>query len=418
MRTAVRYFLLILVPLAATLVNAGCTPFRRSIDSAFRYEDPTLRAAAEPDDGDVQLASFEDDLLIAKKKDDRFNLNKSVKELTGHGADRKVAQQYYRAGDMKYREAIAADEKRRGKLFDEAAQLFEQSADRWPDSSLEQDSLFMAGESYFFADHYSDANKKYELLLKKYPNTKHLDKVEAKRFSIARYWLEYNKVKPQSFFSYNFTDERRPLRDTFGNSVRVFDKIRLDDPTGKLADDATLAAANAHFERGNFIRASEFYEDLRRTFPSSEHQFVAHFLGMKSKLESYQGPRYAGDALLDAEELLRQILRQFPRDAEQHREELQRAAREIHYRKAEREEQIARYYDQRGEYRAARMYYNTLASEYSDTKFGETALARLPEIGGKPDIPPQKLSWLVSIFPQRDTVKPLIATGETSTKLR
>jgi len=74
----------------------------------------------------------------------------------------------------------------------------------------------------------------------------------------------------------------------------VFDKIRIDDPTGKLSDDATLAAANAYFAQGDFEKADQFYTDLRKTFPSSEHQFTAHFLGLKAKLLCYSGPDYSG----------------------------------------------------------------------------------------------------------------------------
>ena len=38
----------------------------------------------------------------------------------------------------------------------------------------------------------------------------------------------------------------------------------------------------------------------------SEHQFRAHLLGLKSKLNSYQGPNYSGDALDQAGQLIDQ----------------------------------------------------------------------------------------------------------------
>ena len=45
-----------------------------------------------------------------------------------------------------------------------------------------------------------------------------------------------------------------------------------------------LAAANAYFAAADYFRADALYTDLRKAFPSSEHQFIAHFLGLKTKL--------------------------------------------------------------------------------------------------------------------------------------
>ena len=75
-------------------------------------------------------------------------------------------------------------------------------------------------------------------------------------------------------------NQQRPWRDRHGHALRIYDKIRVDDPTGRLADDATLAAANEHFANGKFQKADDYFTDLRTAYPTSEHQFSAHFLGM------------------------------------------------------------------------------------------------------------------------------------------
>ena len=56
------------------------------------------------------------------------------------------------------------------------------AAKGWPDSPLEQDALFQLGESYFFAERYPKANNAYEKLIRKYPNSPHLDKVITRQF--------------------------------------------------------------------------------------------------------------------------------------------------------------------------------------------------------------------------------------------
>ncbi len=340
-------------------------------------------------------------------------VSNSAKTLVGKGYSPEKARQRYIEAEGQYQQAIQAQGTDRKDRFLSAADAFKNAADRWPDSALEQDALYAAGESYFFADRYPKANDTYELLLKKYPNSKYLDTVEARRFSIGQYWLRLARTDPQSFWEFNWTDKSRPVRSSFGNAVRIFDRIRIDDPTGKLADDATLAAGNAYFEDGKYLDADNFYTDLRKTFPSSEHQFRAHMLGVKAKLESYQGPDYSGDPLDEAEKLIKQIHRQFPHEVAQEREYLTRAYAEVRKKKAEREWHMAQYRDRRGEYGAARFYYNQLARNYGDTPLAERARLRITEVANEPDVPPQRLSWLVSMFPDQDDLKPLMATADS-----
>jgi hypothetical protein len=71
-------------------------------------------------------------------------------------------------------------------------------------------------------------------------------------------------------------------------------------------------AANEYFQAGKYLRADEYYTDLRQAYPTSEHQFSAHFLGLKTKLMSYLGPNYSTNVLDDAEKLIKQMRRQFP----------------------------------------------------------------------------------------------------------
>lgn len=339
-------------------------------------------------------------------------IKNSAKTLVGKGYSPDKARERYVEAEGQYWQAVQTQGDERKAQFLSAAKSFKNAADRWPDSALEQDALYAAGEGYFFADRYPKANDTYELLLKKYPNSKYLDLVEARRFSIAQYWLGRHREDPQSFWEFNVTDKSRPVRSSFGNAVRIFDRIRIDDPTGKLADDATLAAGNAYFRAGKYMDADNFYSDLRKTFPSSEHQFRAHLLGIRAKLQSYQGPDYSGDPLDEAEKLITQARRQFPHEAAKERDHLDRAHAEVRRGKAEREWHMARYRDRRGEYGAARFYYSLLAKNYGDTPLAERARQRIAEVADKPDVPPQRFSWLTNMFPDQDDVKPLMATAD------
>ncbi len=77
-----------------------------------------------------------------------------------------------------------------------------------------------------------------------------------------------------------------------------------------------------------------------------------------------------------------------------------------------------RCHDLRQEYGAARYYYSELVKQYADTPFADTARERIEAMRGKPDQPPQRLSWLVKLFPETEPAKPMIVTFQSAIKKR
>lgn len=412
--------------LVMSVTGSGCATMQAERDAITRYErtrEELDRAArGELDRPDYAEAARKKKAPLELSDLAPENWTATFSKLVGREASPQQAETVYRAAQTQYDEAVQLRNQGNAVLatakFITAADGFTDAAEKWPKSTLEQNGLFFAGESYFFADYYVKAIDSYEKLLKEHPNSRHLDDVQKRRFAIAQFWLDtYNEERP-SFYEVNLTDESQPWQGMFTRSMKVFDRIRLDDPTGKLADDATLAMANAHFAEGQFIKADEYYTDLRKTFPSSEHQFTAHFVGLKSKLLCYQGSEYSGAVLDESEKLIDTIRRQFPIEAEREREYLVRAKAEVRFRKAEREWQMAEYFHRKAEFGAAKFYYAIILREYGDTSFAERTRERIVEIGGLPDVPAQRFEWLVDLFPREDKVRPLIATDKPKTKKR
>ncbi len=385
---------------AALAALGGCASLWTKPDDSLTSSSPLASSSRSVSDDDSPGLSWSDFSFE--------NLTKSSKKLVGRGENKEIARNLYREADDLFRQAMAADAKRRADIFELAAPKFAAAADRWPDSQLAMDALFMAGESAFFADQYPQANLYYEKLVKSFPNNRYLDQVDKRRFAIARFWLDSTRQDPEEFYYVNWFNKERPWRDARGHGLRVYDKIRIDDPTGKLADDATLAAANEHFSASKYYKADDYYTDLRKAYPTSEHQFLAHFLGIKAKLNSYLGPAYGGTALDETEKLIKQTRRQFPLEAEREREFLDKAYAEVRFRKAEQLMHLARFYDNRAEYRAAEHYYARITKEFEDTPLAARSQERIVAITGLPPKPEQQLPWLVALFPESDKVKPLL----------
>src|SRR5262245_39046437 len=85
-----------------------------------------------------------------------------------------------------------ADEKFLAKDYATAMSLYREAADLAPKSFTEEDALFMIGECYFFQDRYYYASDAYQRLLKKYNNTRHIDRVSSRLYAIATYWRDHD----------------------------------------------------------------------------------------------------------------------------------------------------------------------------------------------------------------------------------
>jgi len=232
-----------------------------------------------------------------------------------------------------------------------------------------------------------------------------------RRFAIAQYWLELDKTDHLAMLRPNITDRSRPRFDTFGGAVKLYDQIRLEDPAGKLADDATMAAAGAYFGEEIYNRADHFYADLRKNFPSSKHQFDAHLLGMKCKIKLYQGADYNGEPLEQAETLIKRMYLQFPDRAQQEHEALQTALKGIRAKKAERLWRFAEYYAFRKEYAGARYYYQEIVKQFPQSNLSEKARKELLALGDEPDRSPDRMTWLSDAFPKPQRKRGALLSG-------
>jgi outer membrane protein assembly factor BamD (BamD/ComL family) len=323
------------------------------------------------------------------------NIYKNVKKAAGYGPDEKIARAAKKEGEELYE----------AKKYAEAAAKFGTAADRWPDSPLEEDALFLKGESEFFADKYPAAHDTFGGLLKKYSNTRHLDTVSKREFAIGHYWEQLQDSNPKWPVTPNVTDQTRPLFDSFGYAVQAYERIRMNDPTGPLADDSLMALGGAYFRRGRFEDAAYNYDLLMKEYPNSEFQTQAHILALQAKMRVYQGSTYDITALKDAKKIADRALTQFGNKLGAEQERVVQARAQIIEELANRDLVLAQYYDNHGYYDAARIYYESVIKDYPSTEKARVAKARLEEIRGKPAVPANRFAWLTGIFESEKQVR-------------
>ncbi|HVC98754.1 MAG TPA: tetratricopeptide repeat protein [Pirellulales bacterium] len=340
-------------------------------------------------DGDDELVEKKSTLEKVGETLAPKNLGKKFRTAIGKGPDEAYAQRKYEEGQKLFRE----------KKYEDAAKCFKEAAGRWPDSALEEDSMFLVGESWFFADRYTKARDAYQALIKKYEGSRYEDKVALRYFSIGKYWDEC--AQKESHWYPNLKDKTRPFADASGQAISLYTASRTHDPRGGLADDATMAVANLYFRKNRFEDAATHYDMVIKNPRNNKHVLDAHVLGMQSRLRSYLGPQYEVSPLDEAEKLAEQALISFPDEqlgAE--KQHFQQARKAIRFERSQREFQAGEYYYNLKYYRSARIYYQRTIANYPDTPFAKLAEERMAETKDLPPVPPDYFKWVKKIFPE------------------
>jgi len=405
------------LPFAALLL-AGCALAGAGCASLKAPTWPWSR----PGDADVEKQLGEDgasEVISSEYRDNDYgfeyfkgdNIKRRWKKMVGRGPNEQVARAAMAEADALFK---AGD-------YRAAVPKYKQVVDRWPDSALEEDALWQLGECQFFTDQYPRAEDTYEEIVKKYANTKYLDRIAQRQFVIAQYWMALDDKHRYPTIVPNLFDRSRPLFDTRGRSHKAFDHVRINDPRGPLADDSIMAQANSHFLRRQWIDADYFYGLLRSEYPDSDFLLQAHLLGLQAKLQAYQGPAYEGGVLEEAGILADQVLVQFPDQLSREEEGRVEQTREsIAARLAERHWRRAEFYAKGRHYTSARIYYALVARDYPDTQLAQAAREKYQAIAGLEDVSDDPFPMLTRIL-NPDSLKEAeldaMAEAETQTAI-
>lgn len=399
---------------AALLLLSGCATFRDVQQDVSKW---SLR----PDKREPWQRTPDEDLdMMGERRPSRImsrdfrprNFMSTMRVISALGNDQEAAQRDFEEGRRLYDSAAQiheqGDPRKAAPIFQQAANQFRVAAARLPDSALEEDALFLQGEAFFFANEYVMANRAYEGLISRFTGSAYLDQVQARRFSIAQYWLK--STERGSGFLGIQANSALPTVGAASEARRILHRIRLDDPTGRLADDATMALGAAHFRAGNYQEAADAFDDLRKSYAASPHQFNAHLFQLKALLATYAGPDYDGAPLEKADQLMRTMVKQFPNDVEKNKAYLSTEGNRIRNMLAERDYVLGEYYESQGENRAAKIYYAAVVERFKDTEFSQQAEQRIAAIADEPPEPVSQVGWIETIFPDPKKATPLIPT--------
>lgn len=329
-------------------------------------------------------------------------------------------------------EFIAAQDLFRAEKYDEAARAYKRLAKTYKNKPLEEDALFRYAESLYEAKRYPKAQDKYLELMTKFPTTRYLPQAIQRTYDIAYEWLEDSQLRAQgkpgkynAFTQYvNFFDRTRPMLDTNGRAIEAIEAIQNHDPFGPLTDDAAMMAGAYKFTGGSYLQAAGYYEQIVNDQPKSEHAPRAYFLGSQAYLRSYRGPDYDGMDLDAAARLTKAALARSAELPEEQRQRLEQDMRIIHIERAKRDYRTGEHYLQLRKPMAARMYFQRVIENFSDTDWARRAEEEIAKIDAKAKEPPGMVTrmndrvrgWFTREAPEEKIASTPPATVENATR--
>jgi tetratricopeptide (TPR) repeat protein len=127
------------------------------------------------------------------------NVKRRFKKMVGRGPNEPIARTALAEGDALFRD----------RKYKEAITKYKAAIDRWPDSTIEEDAMWQLAECWFFTDQYPKAEDCYDEIVKKYANSRYLDRIAQRQFVIAQFWIALDDKHRYWTLTPNFVDRSR-----------------------------------------------------------------------------------------------------------------------------------------------------------------------------------------------------------------
>ena len=125
--------------------------------------------------------------------------------------------------------------------------------------------------------------------------------------------------------------------------------------------------------------AQDEYNNLVQQYPSGRYVQLAMLRSAEAAEAAFPGIRFDDKPLIEADERYRQVLATFPAFAE--RESIPERLDGIKQERAEKDLDIARWYERTRQPSAAEFYYRQILKDWSDTVAAADARTRLQALG-------------------------------------
>jgi outer membrane protein assembly factor BamD (BamD/ComL family) len=268
---------------------------------------------------------------------------------------------------------------------------------------LAERARFMQAECRYMRGHYPEAADTYHKVLLDFPTGAYRRDCCARVFQICDYWLddfrdELDKRSGEKGILRwrpswpSATDRTKPKIDQEGRTLEALSRVHMHDITGPTADKAIFWCGYVNFIRGNFQEADQFFSQLVEMHTDSPLRPQAIAFAIQAKNNATGGAAYDGRKCAEALQLVQVAEASVPEivNNPDMAEKLTRAKFAIRSQQAEKDFQMAEYYERTGHPGSAVFYYELVRRRYGGTRYSDLASERQTRLlnlmkEGRPD---------------------------------
>ncbi|MBF0522125.1 MAG: outer membrane protein assembly factor BamD [Candidatus Omnitrophica bacterium] len=259
----------------------------------------------------------------------------------------------------------------KNKAYKETIRELQKLLQHYPKAKQAPEAQFYLGQVYEDQDNLYQAFKEYQTVIDKYPFSELSAKIIQKEYAIAVELIE-GKTKKGTFLDV-FKDEY--------SVVDIFRTIIKNAPYGELAAQSQYKIALYLQEKKMYQEARDEFEKTINDYPESEWAKAAKYQIAKTDSQRSTKAAYDQKVTQSAVKEYEEFLKTNP-DAELSKQ----AKDQVHKlrdKEAENNFMAAKFYEKQKNYKSAKIYYQTIVDDYSESSWAPQALKKIRELSGK-----------------------------------
>jgi len=250
------------------------------------------------------------------------------------------------------------------KQYEEAKREFKKLLKAYPKSVEAAESQYYLGLIEEAQDNLYEAFQTYQKVIDKYPFSERIPQIIEREYKIGEAFMEGKKHKTLGV--------ALPVENP---AIEIFTKVVENSAYGPQAAAAQYKLGLVLKGLLRYYEAEEAFNKVVSNYPDSEWAAAAKFQIASCRAAVSRGPDYDQGAAKEAQDKFEAFVREHPdaalsHDAEKNIEDLKEKEAESYYN-------IARFYEKQKANDAAKIYYNDIINNFSESKWAAKALERL-----------------------------------------
>jgi len=245
-------------------------------------------------------------------------------------------------------------------------------AKKYPDSVEASEAQYYMGRSLEELKTPYEAYFAYQKILDSYPNSKRINEVVEREYAIAMQFAEKEQPKLLGLKKYDFTEHP---------GVVIFKSLAEKVPNSEYGSKAQYQLGMLFIKLKRYDDAKEAFTRLIDKYPDSAWYAPAKYQLAQATAKGFAGTDYDARAVHEATARLDEFLSSHPDSdvAGQASDSL----KDLNEKAAKKSYETASFYEQRKQYKAAKVYYEIVLDKYPRTGWAEKSDIALKRVEGK-----------------------------------